>query len=286
LFTTISQTRAPSHLALGDASRDSFCLCLYFRLWAVGCRLSAHFPAERSTVHHPKTTIQPRISTIPCKILYLSANEMLPCLMFSSQSSQSPSRSPGPSPSELSAFALNPCSRFPLDISTFEPYNLQTIHFVSPFPATLTGRPQLHENKTTLSLAFATLTSPVKANPFVCHSCKKHRGVGIPSECHPERSEASAFSRSLSPLPRQSHPAKGNPSKVVSALFLSLVTNHQPPVTNFCTIRTYEKCACKSRRIRTSKTQHLKPFRMNTSEKAPRGVTCFQPNLCSAVPTP
>src|SRR5580765_3423371 len=37
-------------------------------------------------------------------------------------------------------------------------------------------------------------------------------------------------------------------------------------------IRTYIKSACNSFRIRTSKTQALKPFRMNTYEKTPRGV--------------
>jgi hypothetical protein len=165
---------------------------------------------------------------------------------------------------------LNPCSLLPFDISTLEPYNLQTILFISPFPAILTGRPKLNENKTTLSLAVATLANPVTHNPFACHSCKKHRGVGIPSECHPERSEGSAFSRLLSLLPRQSHHAKANPS-IVFALFLALVTSHESPVTISFTIRTYEKPACKSRRIRTSKTQDLKPFRMNTSEKTPGG---------------
>ena len=56
----------------------------------------------------------------------------------------------------------------------------------SPAPATrlsatLTDTPQLHENKATLSLAFATLTRRVKHKSFVCHSYKKHRGVGYPS---------------------------------------------------------------------------------------------------------
>jgi hypothetical protein len=46
--------------------------------------------------------------------------------------------------------------------------------------ATLTGNPQLLENKTTLSPAVATLTHCVKHNSFVCHSYKKHRGVGCP----------------------------------------------------------------------------------------------------------
>jgi hypothetical protein len=55
----------------------------------------------------------------------------------------------------------------------------------SPLSATLADNPQLHENKATLSLAFATLTRRVKPKSFVCHSYKKHRGVGYPSLADP-----------------------------------------------------------------------------------------------------
>ena len=48
----------------------------------------------------------------------------------------------------------------------------------SPLFATLAKSSQLLENKTTLSPAFATLTRLVNHNPFVCHSCRKHPGVG------------------------------------------------------------------------------------------------------------
>jgi len=51
---------------------------------------------------------------------------------------------------------------------------------LSPFAATLTDSPQLIENPATLSPAFATLTSRVNPNPFVCHSYKKHPGWGYP----------------------------------------------------------------------------------------------------------
>jgi hypothetical protein len=50
----------------------------------------------------------------------------------------------------------------------------------SPFPATVTGSSQLIENPATLSPAFATLTSHVNPNPFVCHSYRKTPGVGYP----------------------------------------------------------------------------------------------------------
>jgi hypothetical protein len=65
----------------------------------------------------------------------------------------------------------------------------------SPLSATLTNNPQLHENKATLSSAFATLTRRVKPNSFVCHSYKKHRGVGYPSLADP----ASLRSRCFAP---------------------------------------------------------------------------------------
>ncbi len=51
---------------------------------------------------------------------------------------------------------------------------------LSPFPTTLTTRPQIIEKTATLSLLVATLTRCVKHNPFVCHSYKKHRGWGTP----------------------------------------------------------------------------------------------------------
>lgn len=49
---------------------------------------------------------------------------------------------------------------------------------VSPLFAALTNSPQLHDNTTTLSPAFGTLTCGVRPKSFVCHSCKKHRGGG------------------------------------------------------------------------------------------------------------
>jgi len=55
------------------------------------------------------------------------------------------------------------------------------------------------------------------------------------------------------------------------ASLLPPVTTHASPITNSFRIRTYAKPARNLFRIRTSKTQHLKPFRMNTYEKTPRG---------------
>ncbi len=76
----------------------------------------------------------------------------------------------------------------------------------TPLSATLTDNPQLHENKATLSPAFATLTRRVKPNSFVCHSCKKHRGVGYPSLADPASFRSRCFT-----------PANGLPPRFLPA---------------------------------------------------------------------
>ena len=53
---------------------------------------------------------------------------------------------------------------------------------LTPFLATLAASSQLTENPATLSPFAATLTRRVKPNPFVCHSYKKHPGVGVPRQ--------------------------------------------------------------------------------------------------------
>src|SRR5579859_5846186 len=176
--------------------------------------------------------------------------------------------------------SAHPSSSSSGNFQTFQHSNLSTfrqgIHLslapapLTPFPATLSGESQLIENPDALSRVVATLTCHLHHNPFVCHSYKKHPGARIPSECHPERGEGSSFSRSFSPLPRQSHPSKGNPA-IVAALSLPLVTSHQSRITNSFIIRTSIKPAHKLFRMNTSKTQHLKPFRMNTYKKTGRG---------------
>jgi hypothetical protein len=139
-----------------------------------------------------------------------------------------------PERSEGSASRLSPLHG--LSVSAFSssdvcPFNfkLSTVNLLSltPFPATLTSHLQLAVNTTTLSPAVATLTSRVKPNPFVCHSYKKHPGWGY-------LLQAKIFS------------------------FGNLTTNNSPLSTISFTIRTYAKRARNSRRIRTSKTQHLK----------------------------
>jgi hypothetical protein len=135
---------------------------------------------------------------------------------------------------------------------TVSPSALATSHSplataaVSPFLATLTSHLQLTENTATLSPAFATLADRVRHNSFVCHSYKKHPGWGS------HRSSQIFF-------------------------FRNLTTRLSPLSAMSFVIRTYGKSASNSCRIRTSKTQDLKPFRMNTSEKPPPGGTSLQP---------
>jgi|SRR5580704_15389623 hypothetical protein len=76
----------------------------------------------------------------------------------------------------------------------------------TPLSVTLTDTPQLHENKTTLSPAFATLTHRVKPKSFVCHSYRKHRGVGYPSLADPASFRSRCFT-----------PANGLPSRFLPA---------------------------------------------------------------------
>ena len=86
----------------------------------------------------------------------------------------------------LSLHAIAHTFRHPWGVPTFAEFSFARCiaapksTSVTPFLATLTNRPQLNESKTTLSLAFATLTSHVSHNPFVCHSYKKTPGGYIP----------------------------------------------------------------------------------------------------------
>ena len=119
--------------------------------------------------------------------------------------------------------------------------------FPSPLFATLADHLQLPENPATLSPFPATLTRRVNHNPFACHSYEKHPGAG-----------ASA----LFVIPRE-------PRNLL--LLFQFATHHSPLATKFPIIRTSEKHTDNPFRIRTSKTQDLKLFRMNTYEKTQEG---------------
>jgi hypothetical protein len=104
--------------------------------------------------------------------------------------------------------------------------------------ATLITLPQISENITTLSPAFATLTSRVKPKSCVCHSYKKHPGWGY----------------TFGPL----------------SLTASRTAHHSLPAIPF-RMRTSAKRTRNPLRMRTSKTQDLKPFRIRTYEKTRGG---------------
>jgi hypothetical protein len=89
----------------------------------------------------------------------------------------------------------------------------QPVTSVSPFFATLTRHPQPADNKTTLSALSATLTSYVKPKSFVCHSYKKHGGVGedAPFLARHSSSPAASAAHSNTRLLRAPS-ARGNPS--------------------------------------------------------------------------
>jgi len=136
----------------------------------------------------------------------------------------------------VSAFSSPDVSSFNSKLSTFNSSSL------TPFPVTLTSHPQLNENSAILSPVPATLTRRVKHNPFVCHSYEKHPGWGY---IH----QAQIF------------------------FFRNLTTHYSLLSTNSFTIRTSPKRACNPCRMRSFKTQDLKPFRMCSYEKTGRGAT-------------
>ena len=81
---------------------------------------------------------------------------------------------------------------------------------LSPLFAALTRNAQLTENKATLSPFPATLTSRVKPKSFVCHSYKKHGGVGCPLPFFDHRSRlvtsaTHSNARNSNPLMRLLH---------------------------------------------------------------------------------
>ena len=205
--------------------------------------------------------------------------------MFSSLSASSANRS-------CRLTALNPGSPLPFNVPTCKPSNLQTLHFVSPFPAALTNKSQLTENPATLSLVAATLTRRVKHKSIVCHSYRKHPGrraailnsfvarmefIPVKPGVRPLLRQLTA-EESLAKDPQELknlavRPATSYESPVTaSVFFLPPVTSHQSQFTKSFIIRTYIKSAHKLFRMNTSKTQRLKPFRMNTSEKTGVGA--------------
>src|SRR5579859_3489947 len=185
-----------------------------------------------------------------------------PCLAL-------PPGSAHPSPSSSGNFLTFQNS----NISTFR-QGITSLIATAPlpsFPATLRRKSQLIENPAALSRVVATLTRQVHHNPFVCHSYKKHPGwrgaivnffVARTSVCAPLGYNTTATSEAKQPQEFKNlaaRPVTRHQSPATSSVpSLPPVTSHQSRITN-------------SFIIRTSKTQHLKPFRMNTYKKTGGG---------------
>jgi len=137
------------------------------------------------------------------------------------------------------------------------------------------------------------------------------------NRCHPERSEGSAFLFSpirvltvflASPLfsysyalfchhendnlfvftrfrtLSQKHPGWGHLLQTKIFSFGNLATHYSPLSTISFIIRTSAKHARNTSRIRTSKTQDLKPFRMNTYRKTGEGAPSRDPFFITSLP--
>jgi len=119
-----------------------------------------------ATLRSPKTRCLTSITSLHCSLITSSLD--------------TPCRPQPQSPQSLAhtfrrlwgVHRLNTILAFP--ISSFAPSKM----FASLLFLTLTKPSQFHESDTTLSPAFATLTRPVKHKPCVCHSHRKHPGVG------------------------------------------------------------------------------------------------------------
>ena len=200
--------------------------------------------------------------------------------MLPSQSTQSLSAFlPPPLPNSLALLPrLSPaCSA----TSVLRPTVSSTTHL--PIAPTLCNSPQqCHSSRFAsplFSYSYALFCHTQNAKPFTFRRfrtlCQKHPGWGSHPSNERVRSVPGSFSDRDSPnTNHNSHPllvTRHSPPVAASALLPPPVTGHQSQVTKSFTIRTYRKCPYNSFRIRTSKTRHLKPFRMNTYRKTGEG---------------
>jgi hypothetical protein len=107
----------------------------------------------------------------------------------------------------------------------------QPVTPVSPFFATLTRHLQPAENNATLSALSATLTALCKPKSFVCHSYKKHGGVGchVPPLFHRSTPGASATRRNA----RNSNPLKCLPHNSRTPRGWGSARRHRPADSEF-----------------------------------------------------
>jgi hypothetical protein len=207
------------------------------------------------------TSIQPPISTIPCKIVYSLANPMLLFPMFSSPADSPTNRSLRPRPSHS-----NRCHPERSEGSAFLSC-LDTRHsplFMQKVRIDIIPRHLMHPLFSYSYALFCTAQSAIP-NSFSNFRtlCPKHPGWGAAinffvaqtSVCALLRQSTSERSEAKDPQQLKNLailPVISDDSRVTaSALFRPSVTSRESPVIKSCRIRTYAKRACNSRRIRT-----------------------------------
>jgi hypothetical protein len=109
----------------------------------------------------------------------------------------------------------------------------------SPLAATLLERLELAENKTTLGSFTATVTAAVKPKSFVCHSYKKHGGVGEDVPIFARRSQLPRHAGTPATLIlsyvyfiTRAHPGGGGGASAFNLPLSTLDSFHQSPVTD------------------------------------------------------
>jgi hypothetical protein len=177
-------------------------------------------------------------------------------------------------------FGFHPVSASHFGTRPLPTLNVSALPFSSPL--------QLAKKPAISSPVFANLDAASSISPLLATLTKNTLG-GVPvvnflvaqtPVCALLRQSTSKSPATMDPqawkvvvvLPVTSHPPRR---------WLSLL--HQSQITKSFTIRTSTKPTCNSCRIRTSKTQDLKPFRMRTYRKTPRGVPS---NLQTRTPRP
>jgi hypothetical protein len=171
----------------------------------------------------------------------------------------------------------------------FLPSN-QTFPPATPLFATLTSRPQITENKATLSPVFATLTRFVMAKSFACHSYTKSPGVCVTHRIADCRRPSAILAM---PAHVGSEPsATSKPSNVFSQNLPTCCSSHRLCTFSavFCTFLHRAKCQLFSLqplpRSRCKNTRGGIPFSSSWDWRFPNFQT-FQPaNLQTLHHTP
>ena len=220
--------------------------------------------ASPNAVRPPKITVQPLISAIHCKLLNILANPMVKSFMFASHA---PSRS---NRRLLQPLHSNPCHPACLERSRRECQEGSAFPYLPalascPLYALRVSAFSHHASGSLFSLF---RNNRKKLNPFLSHSSALFK-----KECSPNPFSINTL-RTLLQNTRGVRP-KSIPYSALSRSF----------APNSFTIRTYAKHTRNPFRMRTSKTQHLKSFRIRTYEKKGEGASCqtdfscLSPNL-------